>query len=221
MNKWITRFRQRLAPHFHKKEIFISPERKFVSFTFDDVPRSAFDYAVPAMKKYNVRGTFYVVLSMMEGVSGEKAIYGAEDLKKALSAGNELGCHTFGHIRFHQAGDVDFIEKDLIRNQSVLNENGIAQDLRNFSYPFGEQTVKSRKILTRRFLSSRGIKPGINAGKTDLNNLKAIKLYEGHHPIGNIHRMIEDFDQQGGWLIFYTHDIQADYSEFGCSEAYF
>ncbi|HLU84342.1 MAG TPA: hypothetical protein VKZ45_02620, partial [Vicingaceae bacterium] len=55
----------------------------------------------------------------------------------------------------------------------------------------------------------------------DLHNLKAVKLYENLYSIDKLFSILEDLDKSGGWLIFYTHDVKPDFSQYGCSPEYF
>lgn len=204
----------------YRKNWFIPADKKIVSFTFDDASKSAFRTGASILNKFDKKCTFYIALSLLEGQEGEENIYSEQDLKHCVSNGHELGCHTYGHLSFSGVKDQNLVLKDLLRNQSVLNLIGIDQPMRNFSYPRGLQTMLNRKITKRQYQTSRGIEHGINLGKTDLNNLKSVKLYEQLHSLESIYTLLNEFKITGGWLIFYTHDVQEDYSQYGCSPSY-
>jgi peptidoglycan/xylan/chitin deacetylase (PgdA/CDA1 family) len=204
----------------YRKNRFIASDKKIVSFTFDDAEKSAFTAGSEMYSKYNVNATFYISLSFLEGQQENRDLYSIQDLKKCVLEGHELGCHTYGHLSFSGVKDQNLVLKDLLRNQSVLNLIGIDQPMRNFSYPRGLQTMLNRKITKRQYQTSRGIEHGINLGKTDLNNLKSIKLYEHLHSLEAIYTLLYEFKRMGGWLIFYTHDVKEGYSQYGCSPSY-
>jgi hypothetical protein len=46
-------------------------------------------------------------------------------------------------------------------------------------------------------------------------------LYEGKYPLEYIFNKIKEAEKNKGWLIFYTHDVDEKYTDWGCSPAYF
>jgi len=211
--------RKIVSRSFYKSERMIGSERKIVSFTFDDVPKSTFENAVPILNKYKLSATFYVALSLMTGNSG-KDLYSKENLQKCLEGGHELACHSYNHIHFFDTKNADLIKDDLKRNHITLEGLGLNTSFENFSYPFGEQTITSKRVVSEIYKSCRGTDHGINSGKIDLNSLRAVKLYEKKSTIEMIERLLKQLDDSGGWLVFYTHDVQNNFSAGGCSPEY-
>jgi peptidoglycan/xylan/chitin deacetylase (PgdA/CDA1 family) len=211
--------RKIVARIFYKSVKNIGNERKIVSFTFDDVPKSTFENAVPILSKFKLSGTFYVALSLMEGISG-KDLYSRENLQKCIEDGHELGCHSYSHIHFFKTKNTDIIREDLIKNRNILEELRLNTSFESFSYPYGEQTIISKKVVSGMYKSCRGTDSGINYGKADLNSLRAVKLYEKKSSREDIDSLLDQFDHKGGWLIFYTHDVQENFSAGGCSPGY-
>jgi len=205
---------------FYKSPVNIGSDKKLISFTFDDVPKSTFDNAIPILNKYNIKGTFYVALSLMEGIHNSKGLFAAEDLHKCLNAGHELGCHSYSHIHFYDIHVSGHIKNDLKENQAALQSISPISSFENFSYPFGEQTIAGKGIVSGLYNSGRGTDNGTNVGNTDLNSLKAIKLYESKNSPEKIDNILRQFSKAGGWLIFYTHDVQENFSVSGCSPQY-
>ena len=73
------------------------------------------------------------------------------------------------------------------------------------------------KWLLRRYANcARGIGEGINRDPTDLNNLRANAIYS-HRGTDKLLSLIDETRREGGWLIFYTHDVSDSPSEFGCT----
>lgn len=221
MNKYINELRKRIVLKTAVRSVKIPPTVKQVSFTFDDVPESAFVNAQPILERYGYRGTFYVALSFLDTDKTNINLYHKNHLSACLDNGHELGCHTYSHNRTYQNSKADFLTNDIHKNTVKLNETGIKYKFQNFSYPFGEQTIKMRTIAAKRFESSRGTDHGINKQHIDLNNLKAVKLYQNEHPLDKILSILDQLNSSGGWLIFYTHDVQTEFSKFGCSVEYF
>ncbi len=194
-------------------------QQPMVSFTFDDVPGSAFSEGARILEAYGGLGTFYLALSMLQQAPSESG-FTQQQMETARQRGHELGCHTYGHIDFSRTGIADS-QRDLETNRQRLLALCPGLKLRSFSYPFGAQTLGVKKSLVSRFSSARGILPGIHYREADLYNLKTVKLYEGQLPLSQQLEHIEQAVAGNGWLIFYTHDVRASYSPHGCSPAYF
>lgn len=218
MKTYFNKFKKVYGVRRHQKYLTLPEGFKAISFTFDDVPRSGITTARQLLNNFGVNGTFYVAMSFSQP-NFERDYFGKKELKDCLAEGHELACHTYGHIHFfaHRA-----VEKDIIQNQEAIKTFFPYYRFQNFSYPFGEQTSGARKITKSRFRSARSIEPGLNQGTIDLNNLKTISLYEKVTVIEKIKQeILPQLEAEGGWLILYTHDVQEDYSPYGCSPRYF
>ena len=66
-----------------------------------------------------------------------------------------------------------------------------------------------------RDLALRGIKPGINRGKLDLNMLKACGLQDNQGGILRAIEELENLSKRDGWLIIFTHDVREQPSPWG------
>jgi peptidoglycan/xylan/chitin deacetylase (PgdA/CDA1 family) len=197
----------------------IKLEKPVISFTFDDAPVSAFLNGGGILSKFGFGGTFYISLSLMSGPDPETR-FTLPQLKNAIAQHHELGCHTYSHMDLAKTASAIGIA-DIEKNQAEMQTLVPDAEFRNFSYPFGSQTRPIKKYTSTRFRSSRGIEEGINAIGTDLCNLKTVKLYEGKYPLEYIFQKIKEAEETKGWLIFYTHDVDEKYTDWGCSPAYF
>jgi hypothetical protein len=92
---------------------------------------------------------------------------------------------------------------------------------RNFSYPYGHVTLGTKKHLESVVSSSRSIFPGINGPEVDLNLLRANRLYGNTSGAPHVQQLIQQNVAQKGWLIFYTHDVRPNPSEYGCTPELF
>lgn len=219
MRRYLKYIRRKWASISFTRAVSIRLNEPVISFTFDDAPVSAFVNGGNILSKYGMSGTFYISMSLMSGVE-ESTRFTIQHLKDAIAQHNELACHTFGHTELYTVS----VEKgiaDITRNQEEIETILPGTRLTNFSYPFGSQTRPIKKFASSRFRSARGIGEGINHVKADLFDLKTIKLYEHRHTLEHIFAQIEKAKEENGWLIFYTHDVQDDPSEWGCSPAYF
>src|SRR5579862_8588043 len=80
-------------------------------------------------------------------------------------------------------------------------------DVRNFAYPYGDLTFRTKHYLETRFDSCRSINLGINAGIADLGSLKAWPLENASVDRAKIAELITRTIESNGWLIFYSHDV--------------
>jgi peptidoglycan/xylan/chitin deacetylase (PgdA/CDA1 family) len=200
-----------------QKKVDLNLSEAVISFTFDDAPNSAFTTGAGILKKYGYNGTYYVALGLLDRPEGPYFDY--THLKRIKNEGGEVACHTFNHIHLYTSGKSK-ITADLEQNEKRIKELIPGHKFANFSYPYGEQTFTSKRILRNRYKSARSVKSGINSGKPDLINLKAVELNDALK-LDDVFSIVEEAIQQKGWLIFYTHDVEENYTPIGCSTAYF
>jgi len=200
-----------------KKELNLS--EPVISFTFDDAPNSAFLNGASILKKYGFQGTYFVSLGLAEKERPGGAYFDVNHLKKVVEEGGELGCHTYNHIHLYTSGQAQ-IKADLRKNEEKIRELIPGYRFVSFAYPFGEQTLASKMLIRDRYKCARSIHSGINTRRADLNNLKAMQLYEDMD-YENAISLIEKTIESKGWLVFFTHDVQKNPSLWGCSPEYF
>jgi peptidoglycan/xylan/chitin deacetylase (PgdA/CDA1 family) len=142
-------------------------------------------------------------------------LFTAPDLEKLLRDAHELACHSCYHRSCRQSSTNQF-RADCARNRGTAAGlfNGLR--LRNFSYPYGDVRFPAKSALALDYDSCRSIEPGINDSHADLAFLRATPIYSATPP-GTIRRLIAQNREQGGWLIFYTHDVAPAPSPFGCT----
>ena len=187
-----------------------------VSFTFDDVPKSAATVGAPLLEEYPARGTFYISGGLVGQWSGNWTGVSVDDILGLHRRGHELACHTFSHIR---ATDLDAaaMTVEMENNRRYFSSLDPSIRLENFAYPFGLGSVAHKRQLGKAFRSSRGILPGINNGVVDLQYLRANPLIELHIDRDGIDRAFDEAVAKNGWLIFYSHDVKNAPSSYGCS----
>ncbi len=219
MTRYVKYIRRKWANFSFSKKVDIKHSKPVITFTFDDAPISAFLNGGNILAKFGFGGTFYISLSLMNGPDPETRFTTAH-LKNAVAQHHELGCHTYGHTDLSKTIAATGIA-DIEQNQKVLQTLLPGTEFKNFSYPFGSETRLVKKYASTRFRSARGIEEGINLEGTDLCNLKTVKLYERKYPLEYIFEKINEVQKNNGWLIFYTHDVDQHFTDWGCSPQYF
>jgi peptidoglycan/xylan/chitin deacetylase (PgdA/CDA1 family) len=190
-----------------------------VSFTFDDIPRSAFANGERILRKYNYAGTYYISAGYMQMNGFDFNGADSHVLQQIVDGGGELACHTYNHLHFFKSGREQIIA-DIEKNRQFIEKHVTGCKLENFSYPFGEQTSTARDIIRKKYKTGRSVYRGINNNKVDLNCLKSVRVYESI-PKEEVISMIEEAVSSNGWIILYTHDVEPNPTPEGCTPGYF
>lgn len=141
--------------------------RKSVVLTFDDVTENQLLYAVPLLKKYNVKATLFIPFSYI-GKSdlwneGSKKIMTIEQLKSLDSEIIELGHHSFFHRKYATL-TIDEIQEDFDKSFELIRQN----DLKVYpalAYPYGNYPKKgNQKVDFFKVLEKNNIKMAFRIG---------------------------------------------------------
>lgn len=190
-----------------------------VSFTFDDFPRSAYQVGAPILETFGGRGTYYATTGFLNTSDGLGDLFHVEDLHGLLERGHELGTQTFRHSSSRRVSLGEFqsdVHKGIRELQRLVERHSD-----NFCYPYGHVTLGTKRTLAPYLASARSIFPGINGPEVDLNLLRANSLYGDMSGATNARQLIEQNIAHKGWLVFYTHDVRPNPSEYGCTPELF
>lgn len=206
--------------YLFKNKVEIKPFLPLVSFTFDDFPQSAKTNGSLILNKNRIKGTYYASLSFLNKSSDDEPYFTLQNLSELIQEGHEIGCHTYDHLNAEKSSSKDYlisIKKNL--EQFITHFPG--ENLRSFCYPFGGMNINAKKIASKHFVTARTNRPGINFSITDFSLLKANRIYSSEGSLEIMKKLIDKNIQMKGWLIFYTHDVRPNPSEFGCTPEYF
>jgi peptidoglycan/xylan/chitin deacetylase (PgdA/CDA1 family) len=131
--------------------------------------------------------------------------------RELVSRGHEIGHHGFAH-RTPSALGAGY-RRDLDRNDIYL-ASIVDADARNFAFPYGRSSLGARKLVGERFRSARGVEMGVNRAASDFDLLRAVQM-QSHSTADGLTRWIDDVVAAPGWLIYLTHDVKDDASEYG------
>ena len=209
----------RLATHLCVESFRLRNETPMVSFTFDDIPKSAATTGAGILEDHGARGTFYVSGGLVGTTSSPHwAAVDVPDIVALHRRGHEIGCHTFSHSR---ACDLDAaaLTAEIEQNRRYLLSADPSIKIENFAYPFGYGSFWRKHQLKAAFRSCRSIVPGVNSGAVDLQFLRAMPLIDQCIDRDGIERALDEAQNNNGWLIFYSHDVTEAPSPYGCSPA--
>lgn len=166
------------------------PKGKNVVITFDDVYVSHLELALPLLKKYKLKATFFAPLKFLGKTDGwntsQLPIVTTEQLKEMDPEIIELGYHSFDHLVYSELTNTE-VETDLKKCLEFVSDNKL-----NFSpilaYPYGKFPRKEpeNKVFNK-ILSQNGIQYGLRVGNR-LNRFPFKKPYE-----------IQRIDIKGEW----------------------
>jgi peptidoglycan/xylan/chitin deacetylase (PgdA/CDA1 family) len=204
-----------LAQHVASKRIAARNARPIVSFTFDDIPDSAFFNGAPVLERHGLRGTFYIAGGLCGTSEPDRTFISAADCIALHRRGHEIGCHTFSHPIVQELGSGAFAE-EATRNRAFFKSLAPEIALENFCYPYGLTSFTRKLQAQGLFDTCRSSRPGINAGTIDLGLLKATPI-DHTSSVENIVEVIDETVQVNGWLVLFTHDVAPVPSWIGCS----
>ncbi|MGB7099382.1 MAG: polysaccharide deacetylase family protein [Xanthobacteraceae bacterium] len=205
-----------MARNVATKTLVMRNNRPLVTFTFDDAPVSACTTGAALLGQYRARGTFYISGGGCGLTSPGGLLATTEQLKELYTAGHEIGCHTFSHAAVAAVGR-NMLVAELERNRTFLREIHHDLVLCNFAYPYGDLSFRAKRSLETHFDSCRSLRPGVNVGVIDLGALKSCELQNSSIGRQGILDIIAAAVRQKGWLIFVSHDVANQPSQFGVS----
>lgn len=217
--KLFYKIKRSIACTFVNKRVPLNLPEALISFSFDDIPDSAITNGARILHKYGYNATYYISLNLKANNDSSKTYFDHSRLQQIVSCGHELACHTADHIRFYNSNRKEIIH-NLKKNQRKLNELIPGYKFENFSYPAGEQTFRSKLVLKKEYRSARGVSAGMHIKSVDMYNLFANEL-AGYITLKEVFALIDEAIKNKAWLIFYTHEVEDNPSDVGCTPEFF
>jgi len=214
------RIRRGLSSGLAKRRYEMRNDKPYISFSFDDFPRSAVLTAGQILNRRGISGTYYASLGMMGQDSPTGRIFSQADLEQLLSEDHELGCHTFDHYHAWDTRPEEF-EGSVLRNREMLEKIAPQAIFKTLSYPLSGPRPATKIVASRYFSCCRGGGQTFNEGVMDLNHLHGYFLEQNLDDPNSIKEMIDRNCLACGWLIFATHDVCEGPTRFGCPPGIF
>ena len=128
------RYSTSAARLFFRRPFPINSQLPFISFTFDDFPRSALLTGGTILKRFGLRATYYAAFGLMGKQAPPGPIFLPEDIKLLIDDGHELGCHTFGHMHAWKT-ELRVFADSILENRVALHKSFPGASFRMLSYP--------------------------------------------------------------------------------------
>jgi len=140
---------------------------KSVVVTFDDVTENQLLYALPLLKKHNIKATFFIPFSYIGKTdlwnNGSEKIMTIEELKSLDSSIIELGHHSFYHRKYSDLSEQE-IDDDFDKSFDIITKNNL-NVYPSLAYPYGNFPKKGlKKELFFSILEKKGIKMAFRIG---------------------------------------------------------
>lgn len=117
---------------------------KAVLVTFDDGFHSVYENAVPIMKKYGIKGNFFLPTKYIE--DNNPHFMSWEILKKLCATGDfSVAAHTHDHVDIRTL-DIESMNKQILQSESLLHKN-LNVYVNAFCMPYGKYDKESIENL--------------------------------------------------------------------------
>jgi len=153
--------------HLSELEKKTSIPEKSIVITFDDVTENQLFYALPLLKKYNIKATFFIPFSYIGMTDlwndGAEKIMTIEQLKSLDSEIIELGHHSYFHRKYSTLS-VEEIQDDFNKSFELITKNDLKVSL-VLAYPYGNYPKKgTQKTDFFQLLEKNNIKMAFRIG---------------------------------------------------------
>lgn len=196
----------------------VALERPVVSISFDDFPLSAYSHGAPILEDRGVRGTYYVATGLAGMTTPHWTVASDAETVDLHRRGHEIGLHSHAHRAAASMRPAAFAA-DLAANRARLRR--LLPDLRKetYAYPYGLCGLMQKRHLAATVRASRSVQAGINAGRMDLDFIKAVEISARIMDAERLDRWLDQVEAARGWLVFFTHDVSDTPSVYGTSLA--
>ncbi|UOK41202.1 MULTISPECIES: polysaccharide deacetylase family protein [Flavobacterium] len=155
-----------ISYHLSELETKSQLPKKSIIITFDDVTENQLIYAVPLLKKYNLKATFFVPFAYVDKTDmwndGSEKIMSYEQLRN-LPEIIELGLHSYAHKKYDSLSELE-INNDFEKCFKCIEEHNL-KVYSAVAYPYGNFPKKEpEKSKFKTNLKQNDIKMGLRIG---------------------------------------------------------
>ncbi|MEH7374566.1 polysaccharide deacetylase family protein, partial [Neobacillus drentensis] len=109
----------------------VKTDQKVVALTFDDGPTKNVEKILPLLQQYHVKATFFLI--------GNEIEKNPVEAKKIVSAGHQIGNHTYSHQRLVFKSP-SYIKEEIKKTDKLIREAGYKGQI-DFRPPNGKKLV--------------------------------------------------------------------------------
>ncbi len=179
-----------------------APGPVVVSLTFDDGDADNFNIA-PLLKQYGLHATFFIP----SGLVGKPGYMTWDQLKQLQADGNEIGGHSFDHVKLQGLGTSD-LQHEICDDRTNLMDHGLTPI--SFAYPFGNYDPSVQAMLKQcGYLGARTVQNGPQQFPVpDLYAVAALPYVVSDTQLPKLQRYINGTASEGGgWAVLTFHHV--------------
>lgn len=158
---------------------FVTPQLvsfKPVVLTFDDGYQDAYDSAFPILKKYQMKGMFYLIVNKI----GTPGYLTWDEIIQMQIEGMSFGSHTLTHPDLRNLSKMS-LHKELEESKKTV-EQKLGKEITDFCFPSGKYNEAVLKELQEdNYQTAVTTNPGISNVKDNLFLLKRLRITENTH----------------------------------------
>lgn len=204
------------ASRWTPRRLPLSPERGLISFSFDDIPRTAWTAGGAILGRYGVRGTYYLSGDLCGGVFEGRDQFRRDDVADIRAAGHEIGSHLFHHVSTLGLS-VGQMRREIAANDDFLEEViGPGFRAQSFAYPYGEVSVTAKWLCSRRFKASRSVRGGLNHSGADRDQLRILAIDNLFATETDWSGIFASIAREKAWAIVLAHGVDDSDHPFSC-----
>jgi peptidoglycan/xylan/chitin deacetylase (PgdA/CDA1 family) len=196
-------------------------EQPLITVTFDDGWESNYTDALPALQKFGIPTTQYV----LSGTSKDQSYMSFQQMVNAKKAGHDIECHTIDHADLTKLSVKD-LTNELTTCQSVVQDR-VGGSVADFASPYGASNATTISAIKKVYRSHRNTNGDISNGISEYDvNLKA--GFDRYNIIGvtirrdttneQIQAAIDYTIAHNGWLVLTYHQVDEGSSQFGLDD---
>lgn len=182
-----------------------------ISLTFDDGWKNQYTRALPVLKKYGFKGTFYIISQMPEYMLHEgEGRMSQSELEDLAKQGHEIGAHsqTHPHLQLCLPWKV---RREVTGSKKDLEVRGF--NVETFCYPYGRRNWFVDRVVARSgFRGARLADGEYNTNATDKFHLEA-KCLRDFTTFEEVKIWIDNAHNK--WLILVFHQIEPNPGSWG------
>lgn len=131
---------------------------KPVILSFDDGWRNEYEHAFPLLKKYNMKGTFFIFTNP---INRKEHWMTWDEIKEMEAAGMEIGGHSRTHPMLTKIETDAALDKEISGSKKII-ENHLGHPIYAFAYPFGLENERVRGAVGRAgYVVARTLSSGV------------------------------------------------------------
>jgi MYXO-CTERM domain-containing protein len=169
----------------------------FVSITFDDGGRSAYELLFPKMVEMGLRATHFIVTGFADDPKYHQEYLGWPEVRDILRHGHEVGSQTLLNEDMTNVS-IDALDRDLMLSKETLE--AVGAKIVGLGLPFGAYDMNVLDHAAMVYGYARTMDPGLNLQPFRVERLDA-HVVDSTMTVAALGGLVEQARMQDGWLI--------------------